>query len=78
MYRRYKNRRIAELSRVLERGEDLNRDLMSQCAYYPLFTFRRWIDEATGDPRQGQVFVCKKCSIEAPNYMCRHARILKK
>ena len=79
-YRRpiYRSDRERELSRVAERlgGNGIDNQLAAKCGYYPLFTFRKWIDHETGEVRCGQVLVCKECTLSDPNPKCKHSHIL--
>jgi len=68
--------RERELTRVAEKGVDVDPQLISKCAYYPLFRFVRFIDKETGELIQGQQLVCKDCSIETPNKRCKRSSIL--
>ncbi len=64
--------RESELSRVLEKGYDINHSLLSKCGYYPLFRFIKFIDKKTGNLIQGQQLVCKDCTTNEPNQKCKH------
>jgi hypothetical protein len=69
--------RIDELTRVMEKNEQINEELLSKCAYYPLFRFIDFIDKKTNERIVGQQLVCKKCSVSEPNKRCkRHAILL--
>jgi hypothetical protein len=68
--------RERELTRVMEKGTDIDQELVSKCAYYPLFRFCKFIDEKTRDLIQGQQLVCKKCSMSEPNKRCKYHTIL--
>jgi hypothetical protein len=68
--------RERELTRVMEKGVNIDRELLSNCAYYPLFRFCKFIDEKTGELIQGQQLVCKQCSMSKPNKRCKHHTIL--
>ena len=68
--------RERELSRVMEKGYDINHDLTSKCAYYPIFRFCKFISKETGELVQGQQLVCAKCGINNPNKRCKHSHIL--
>lgn len=64
-----------ELSRVMERGLQVDYKLQSKCAYYPLFRYVRFVND-DGEVIQGQQFMCKECSIYFPNKRCKHHTIL--
>jgi hypothetical protein len=68
-----RNDRQRELERVQEKGIDVDMELVNKCAYYPLFTFTKFIDKKTDEEVQGHKFVCKNCSYAKPNKSCRHA-----
>ena len=68
--------RIAELERVAEKGE-VDNELISKCAYYPLFKFVKFVDKKTGEIVQGQQLVCRDCSYAVPNERCKHSDMLK-
>lgn len=68
--------RERELAMVASRGIQIDGELSSKCAYYPLFRFIDFIDEKTGDRVRGQMLVCKKCSIAEPNKRCKRHTIL--
>jgi hypothetical protein len=68
--------RKRELSRVMEKGAQIDNELVSKCAYYPLFRFCKFVDKKTGDLIVGQQLVCKNCSIIEPNLRCKHSSIL--
>ena len=65
-----------ELTRVMEKGEQIDPEFLSKCAYYPLFRFCKFIDKETGELVQGQQLVCAKCSMAEPNTRCKHHTIL--
>lgn len=60
------------LERVAEKGYEIDRELASYCAYYPLFKFVRFEDKKTGDIVQGQQLVCKDCTRAYGNKKCSH------
>ena len=68
--------RRQELGRIMEIGAQIDNELLSKCAYYPLFRFCKFIDKETGDAVQGQQFVCKSCSMIEPNKRCKRSSIL--
>lgn len=68
--------RERELTRIIEKGVQIDNELLSKCAYYPLFRFCKFIDEETGNLIVGQQLVCKKCSVIEPNKRCKRHTIL--
>jgi len=68
--------RSSELGRVLEKGYDIDNNLVSKCGYYPIFRFIKFKDKKTGEVVQGQQFVCGECSAAKPNIKCTHHKIL--
>jgi hypothetical protein len=64
--------RANELGRVLEKGYDIDKELVSKCGYYPVFRFIKFMDKKKGEVVQGQQFVCKDCTMVEPNKKCEH------
>ena len=67
--------RRLELIKAMERGP-IDSELLSKCAYYPMFRFCKFISKETGELVQGQQFVCKICSVSEPNTRCKRHTIL--
>ena len=63
--------RARELTRVMDKT-NIDQQLLSKCAYYPLFRFIDFINKKTGERIRGQQLICKECSMPEPNPKCKH------